>query len=89
MLDQEFHYGIEKYWKMLILLRWVSTIVILVPLRDFYAIQIHLLPVSSIIFQVLHISYLKMSSWLEYNLTLFNEFMVSLYLTLMLMLTDF
>ena len=87
MLDQEFHYGIEKYWKMLILLRWVSTIIILVPLRDFYALQILLLLASSIIFQVLHISYLKMSSWLEY--LIFNEFMVSFYLTLMLLLTDF
>lgn len=89
MLDQECHYGIGKYWKMLLLLRWLSTIFILVHLRDFYALQILLLLVSSVIFQVLQISYLLMSDWLEYSITLFNELMVSLYLTLMLLLTDF
>ena len=77
------------FWKIFLLLRWIHTILILILLRDYFALQILSLWLSSLFFQALQVSTDPLSCRLEHTLTLFNELMVTVYLYLLLCLTDF
>ena len=68
------------YWKVLINIRWVVTIVILVALRGSFASQLLLLLSISTVFQALHLSISTVT------LPFANEVAVSVYIYLMMAL---
>jgi hypothetical protein len=77
------------YWRPLVLLRWTVTMLIMTLLRSNFYLQIFALLAISIVFQVLIVGSKPKLSKLENNMLLFNEIMVSVYLYLLLCLTDF
>lgn len=77
------------YWNIIILGRWMITILILVVLRNYNAIQIMLLLLLSFFSMMLLIVAKPMASMIENKALIFNEAMVSLYLYLLMTLTDF
>lgn len=77
------------YWKMLVLARWILTIGVIICMRDLYALQILLLFCSSIVFQILLILNKPLDGYREHRMSVFNELAVSLYLYLLMCLTDF
>jgi len=48
---------LPKYWKIISLVRWATTILIIIVLRDFYVFQILTLLTLSIFAQVVYVSY--------------------------------
>jgi len=81
--------GIGTYWNVLILIRWILTTCVLIFLRDHCEFQILCLLISSITFQCLLLHGKPMPTSKENAVSVFNEFMVSLYLYTLLHLTDF
>lgn len=77
------------YWNILVLLRWSVTVFVMVLLRDYYTLQILSLLLISFIIQALLVSSNPFSDLVDTRMALFNEVMVSLYLYVMLNLTDF
>ena len=80
---------IGTYWNVLILIRWIYTTLVLIFLRDHCEFQILALLISSITFQCLLLHAKPMPSPKENAFSVFNEFMVSLYLYTLIHLTDF
>ena len=81
--------AIGCYWNGLILTRWYITVLIMVTLRNYYQLQIMLNLVVSFIFQIMALGWRPMLERVDNNLSVFNESMVTLYLYLMICLTDF
>jgi hypothetical protein len=77
------------YWRPLVLLRWTATMLIMTLLRHNFYLQIFPLYAISFVFQAMIVGSKPMLSKLENNMLLFNEIMVSVYLYLLLCLTDF
>jgi len=77
------------YWNIITLVRWSFTILILVVLRDAPEWQIMLLLIVSVLFQALYFRFRPLLEGVENSISLFNEFMVSFYLYVLLSLTDF
>jgi Na+/phosphate symporter len=77
------------FWKPVVLLRWTATMLIMTLLRYNFYVQIFMLLAISTVFQLMIVGSKPMSSKLDNNMLLFNEIMVSLYLYLLLCLTDF
>jgi hypothetical protein len=80
---------IGRYWNTLVLARWGITIYILIVLREASEVQIGLLLIISVLFQTLLLFGHPWEDEVEHRLSLFNEVMVSLYLYLLLTLTDY
>jgi hypothetical protein len=77
------------YWRPLVLLRWTVTMLIMTVLRHNFYLQIFLLLAISIVFQIMILGSKPMLKKLDNRMLLFNEVMVSIYLYLLLCLTDF
>jgi hypothetical protein len=77
------------FWRPLVLLRWTATMLIMTLLRDKFYLQIFPLLAISIVFQLMIAGSKPMLSKLENNMLLFNEIMVSVYLYMLLCLTDY
>jgi len=80
---------IGLYWNLLILLRWTVTNAIMIVLCNHPEFQIGLLLYISVIFQVLIIKGRPMPSIGENLVAFFNEIMISAYLYILIILTDF
>ena len=80
----------NKYWNILIIVRWAATSTIIVVLRNHYEFQIGALLLISYIFQVLILVLQPIEGGpIENRLALFNELMVSSYLYLLILLSEF
>ena len=77
------------YWRPLVQLRWTATMLIMTLLRNYFYLQIFTLLGLSAGFQLMIVSYKPMLNKLGNRMLLFNEIMVSIYLYLLLCLTDF
>ena len=87
---QRAHYStIAAYWKFLTLIRWTITTSILIFLKDHNEFQILLLLIISAVYSMLLINGKPFESIFENKMSLFTEILVSLYLYLLLCLTDF
>jgi hypothetical protein len=80
---------VGRFWSPITLLRWIVTIVIMVSLRDYSALQILLLLQISVAFQITLLRSKPHREPLDRRMSLFNELMVSLYLYILSTLTDF
>ncbi len=80
---------VAAYWKFLTLIRWTMTTSILIFLKDHNEFQILLLLIISSIYSILLINGKPFESSFENKMSLFTEFMVSIYLYLLLCLTDY
>jgi hypothetical protein len=78
-----------KYWHIVQFIRWNIVIVILVVFRVNYILQIFFLIFMSLLTQVGVLAIKPFGSTFTNAHTLFNEFCVSLYLYIMLILSDF
>ena len=78
-----------KYWYILVMIRWSIVSLILVALRDFSTFQIQLNLVFSWLFQIIIIWGKPLDNKFENRMLLFNEMMVSIYLFVLISLTDF
>jgi Fe2+ transport system protein B len=81
--------NIGVYWNLLILIRWSLTNTILIILRDHNYGQILCLLVFSLVYQVLMVFGKPYNDKIENQISLFNEVMVSAYLYVLMMLTDY
>ena len=81
--------GVGTYWVVINQVRWIITINIMIIIRDHNEMQLMILLFISWVFQALIILGQPMQSTLENNMTLFNEIMVSVYLYVLMILTDF
>ena len=79
---------IGVYWNLIILGRWLITNLIIVFLRDFYVIQVWLLLIMSVAAQALMLVGKPRDNWRDNTLDFFIEVCVSLYLYVLLALTD-
>jgi Na+-translocating ferredoxin:NAD+ oxidoreductase RnfA subunit len=70
-------------------MRWILTVLILVALRDFYALQLMFLYVLSLTSQYLHIHVKPMQDRSENYMGVFNEFTVQIYIYLMISLSEY
>ena len=77
------------YWNVVVLIRWLITAIILVVLRDYCALQIISLLTTSILVQIIIIQACPLKAKLENRQAIFNEWTVSLYLYILMSLTDF
>ena len=77
------------YWRPLVILRWTATMLIMTLLKHNFYLQIFLLLVISIFYQVMIVGSRPMLKKLDNRMLLFNEIMVSVYIYLLLCLTDF
>lgn len=77
------------YWNVIIIVRWIVTILVIVMLREFSSLQILSLLIVSKIFLVLLVFGKPFEEIREIKSSIFNELMVSLYLYIMMCLTDF
>jgi hypothetical protein len=78
-----------QIWNILIMVRWVITCVVLITLRDYNDMQIIVLYIISVIFQLFIISGKPYDSSLENIISFINEVFVSFYLYILMLLTDF
>ena len=78
-----------KYWNVITLMRWNVLSVVLVVLRDHFEMQIIALLVMSVVTQVIIIRGRPMEDTGEHRMSIFNEIMVTLYLYLLVSLTDY
>ena len=78
-----------RYWNPLILMRWGLTIAIMVFLNQHSAAQILVLLVVSVIFQIIIVISNPMKNKRDYIMTWIIEMSVSIYLYILLCLTDF
>ena len=80
----------NKYWNIFIIVRWAATSTIIVVLRDHYEFQIGTLLLISYFFQVLILVLQPIEGGpLENRLALFNELMVSSYLYVLILLSEY
>jgi hypothetical protein len=77
------------YYYPFILARWIFTVLVLAVLRDFYALQLLLLYVLSLISQYLLVHLKPMRDMSENYLGVFNEFTVQIYIYLMIALSEY
>lgn len=87
--DLNTHGLVGPYWQVLSQVRWAATMIIMIFLRDFYALQMLSLLLISISFQALIILGRPFESALENAITLFNETMVAVYLYVLMILSDY
>jgi CBS domain containing-hemolysin-like protein len=80
---------VAAYWKFLTLIRWTITTSILIFLKDHNEFQILLLLIISVVYSILLMNGKPFESNFENKMSLFTEIMVSIYLYLLLCLTDF
>jgi hypothetical protein len=80
---------IGRYWNPLNLVRWVLTILIMVFLNKYSVAQIFFLLVISVIFQIIMVISNPMTDKWDQRITLMIEVSVSIYLYVLLSLTDF
>jgi hypothetical protein len=76
------------YWKPLVMLRWLCTMLIMTLFKDNYYMQIFLLLGISVAYQIIIVSYQPLEEKLDNIMLLLNEVTVSLYLYILLSLTD-
>jgi hypothetical protein len=77
------------YWQPITMIRWTLTNIVLVFLRDHYAVQIISFLMISVVAQALIVSAQPFDSALDNRMNLFIEICVSFYLYAQLALTDF
>lgn len=77
------------FWKPLYIVRWIMSLLTLIVLREKSSIQILCLFIFSVIYQGLIIFSKPYNSKSENYTSLFNEFSVSAYLYVLLLLTDY
>ncbi len=80
---------VAAYWKFFTLIRWTITTSILIFLKDHNEFQILLLLIISAVYSMLLINGKPFESSFENKMSLFTEIIVSIYLYLLLCLTDF
>jgi hypothetical protein len=80
---------IAAYWKFLTLIRWTITTAILIFLKDHNEFQILFLLILSLLYSSFLITGRPFESSFENKMSLFTEIMVSVYLYMLLCLTDF
>ena len=78
-----------RYWTVITLARWSTLCIILVTLRSYYIFQIVSLLMQSVLVQTLIIHGQPMLDHVENKISLFNEIMVSLFLYVMITLTEY
>ena len=77
------------YWKLIILCRWTITNLLLVFLRSHPEIQMMLLLMLSVLFQIIMIHGKPYPDKSDQRMAVFNEIAAALYLYIMMLLTDF
>ncbi len=80
---------IGTYWKVLVAFRWTLTLLILVFGRDHFEMQIMTLLSLSVLFQALMIGSSPMLERGNQKMSLFNEVATSLYLYVLMLLSEF
>ena len=80
---------VGAYWNLLTLIRWTTTIIILIFLKDHNEFQILLLLMISLLFSAFLIQGRPFKDSLSNKMSLFTEIIVSIYLYILLCLTDF
>ena len=80
---------VGSYWQVIVAFRWTLTVVIMVFLRDFPGIQIISLLSISVTIQLLTFASHPLKSSTDQRMSVFNETATSIYLYLMLTLTDY
>lgn len=75
-------------WNLILILRWFYTHLILVFLRDYPLLQIFCLLIASIIVQTVYIRYQPISKAKDNWFSLINEILVSVYLFVLLGMTN-
>jgi hypothetical protein len=80
---------IGRYWNPLNLIRWAITIVVMVFLNEHCVAQIFVLLVVSVVFQIMVVIRNPMTDKWDQRITLIIEISVSIYLYVLLSLTDF
>jgi hypothetical protein len=70
-------------------MRWLLTVLILILLRDYYSLQLIFLYMLSLCTQYLMIKMKPIKEMTENYLGVFNEFMVQIYIYLMIALTEY
>ncbi|TNV86848.1 hypothetical protein FGO68_gene11103 [Halteria grandinella] len=89
LIDEMNHEGlIALFWSVLIMLRWIFTLLILVVLRDFLSLQVSLLFIINIIWHSLLLLGKPFLQSHKNYISSFNESLISLYLYFMITLTD-
>jgi hypothetical protein len=78
-----------RYWNPLNLIRWALTVVVLVFLNQHSAAQIFVLLVVSVIFQIITVTGNPMTDKWDQRITWWIEVSISIYLYVLLSLTDF
>ena len=81
--------AIGDYWRPIILARWTITNFIIIFFRDHPQTQVVLLLSISVCFQSIMIYYNLIPGRLDFSMNLINEVAASVYLYLMIILTDF
>ena len=81
--------AIGDYWRPIILVRWTITNIIIIFFRDHPQTQVVLLLSISVYFKTMMIYNNLILDRLDFSINLFNELAASVYLYLMMMLTDF
>ena len=77
------------YWKPIVAVRWTLTLTILVFARDHYELQIMILLAFSVTFQALLIGTKPIKNPGDFGMSVFNEVAISLYLYIVMLLTEF
>lgn len=80
---------VGHYWSLITLVRWTVTVIVLVISRNYPEFQIFSLLITSTTFQILLYKGKPYADMLDNKLALFNETMVSVYLYILLGLTDY
>jgi hypothetical protein len=80
---------VVKFWKVLYLIRWFETLIILTNLTSYPALQIQVLIIFSWVQQILILKCQPYESKLKNFLAFINEFAVSIYLYFSLLLSDY
>lgn len=78
-----------KYWIIYVLIRWTIVSIILVALRDYSTFQILLNIAYSWFSQVIIVQGKPLKNKFENSMLIFNELMVSIYLYVLISLTDY
>ncbi len=80
---------VGRNWKLLSLVRWTVTLIIMVFLRTHYEIQLMILITISVIFQAILIMWKPLKIPVDHGMSIFNEIMTAGYLYILMILTDF
>ena len=80
---------IAAYWKLLILIRWTLTSIILIFLRDYNQFQIIALLILSVLFSCLIISAKPFEETIRNKLSLITESIVSIHLYILICFSEF